>query len=762
MFALLISLSSLAQREGEGPGDDILCDEPSVEIQVSHRFYENDSLPCLVPANIGEGAPPASYLSRYYIIGVTKAAPSATYTLTGPGGVHIENYVPNIGEQIGSSSQYFRVRFSGSGWIDLTVNPTNGLYCELPKTISVPVLCSCQTEPYKVLGIPGELITYNSYNAHTIGNGINYVIGDLEFNGSTGNLNILDKKFKVLGRNAYFGSGQPGGVVYGPKITLTTKDRATNTLTNNSVKIEGTTQTSSYFEGDPCFGMWQGIEVDDSLSSFLSIKVDFTKANISDAFIGINVIPGSRDAVNIVEAKIDACMYGVINARDGIRFINILNINSKDKPLLKPFDYSTTGYSPNRAFDVAASQLKSEFFTTIGLWQASDRIVRPLETSTLLVKNCLVGVRWGNGVNLYVNQSNYILRLRNLDLQNCHLVGLHILARNTLKIESSRIVIKQLYDGNYTTYQANAMLSDFSGNPIIENLNTPSLRFTNHYGIFSQFGHPLDIAESEIIDKTIPKQTNYIDRPIGVFCKNINSLIKSKFIFNDNYGTTPNDQGDISTAEVRAIGVIADGANYFPSYIQSFITDNWFRNLKAAFVFRNTVLSGTNKLTVGCNYFQNVHTGFDFTASSSFANDLGDPTIPCGNRFTWHDQYFGLPNVAPNDCKVLVTMNNVTNQTYYRFPNEVAAFSYGNLLIGNGSSPGNSQSHSRPSCPDAVRDPFGSKVKPIDQPAKPDSLQMGYYNLMGIKVADIGTHEDNLPLGYYLKVDDEGKKIFMK
>ncbi|WP_414524023.1 hypothetical protein, partial [Umezakia ovalisporum] len=220
----------------------------------------------------------------------------------------------------------------------------------------------------------------------------------------------------------------------------------------------------------------------------------------------------------------------------------------------------------------------------------------------------------------------------------------------------------------------------------------------------------------------------------------------------------PLEQGDINLAEVRAIGVISDAVNYSAT-LESNIKDSWFRNLKTAFVFRNSTLAD---LAIGCNYFQNIHTGVDLTSNSSFGNPLGTASAPCGNRFTWYDAYFGLPNVAPNDCKILVTMNNVTNQTYFRFTNENPAISYGNLLIGNGPNPGIPQNQTNQSCPNAVRDPFSQRVKPIDKPIVPDPIQMGFYNLMGLKVGDVNFPEENLPLGIYLKVDEKGKKIIRR
>ncbi|NBV14840.1 MAG: hypothetical protein EBS07_12365 [Sphingobacteriia bacterium] len=610
-----------------------------------------------------------------------------------------------------------------------------------------------------MLGIPGEeSITYAQQHLTTPNNF--YVIGDVELSGASGNLNFVDKKVTVLGKNSYSQNSQPGGEVYGPKITLTTKDRLTGNLTPNQVNVQGTTATTSFFKGDACFGMWGGIVVDDSASSVLSIKINFSNTSISDAFVGIHVIPGSYDATIFDDVNIDACMYGVINSRDGIRHIGVLKINSNNQLLLKPFDYSSTGNSHNRLFDLPNNKLKANFFTQIGFWQSTDRLNRPLDCFSMSINDCMVGMRWGNGINLYSNHHTFELKLRNLSISNCHIAGLHILARNTLKIANSSFLIRGLFDGDYTTYQANSMLNQFLGDPIVENLNNVNQRFSYHYGIYSQYGHPLNITECEIIDKTTPKQLNYVNRPVGVYCKNMTSLTKNKFIFNDNYGSNPLEQGDVNTAEVRAIGVISDASNYFPSFIQSFITDNWFRNLKTAFVFRNTVLSGTNKLTVGCNYFQNVHTGFDFSNLSSFANDLGDQSSPCGNRFTWESSYFGAHNVAPNDCKVVI--GNSTSPTYYGFDNEEILISLGNLFPDFNNGPGIKKGLSGASCPNAVRDPIPPKVKPINKPFEIDPKQFGIYNLLGRKVGELNSNEGSLPNGFYLKLDENGKTIFNK
>ncbi len=754
MFALLISLPGWGQN-GREP-DPTPCPDPSIPMQVQHFFYQNNGLPCLTEV-IYENED-QTYETNFHYIVITRSSSTPGYNITSTSPITVEQVLnpPSLPIESNILDVVYRVKFHSGGWTNLTITPSDPTSCEIPTEISVPVLCSCPTQSYNVLGIPGDLVTIDNANLSLIGSGVNYVIGDLEFNGSTGTLFITDKKFKVLGRNAYFETNQPGGLVYGPTITLTTKNRSTGAITNNGLVIEKQAG-DSYLEGDPCFGMWGGIVVDDSIDQSVSFsKINIKTTKIADAYVGVKSIPGSNKVLSLSDVNIDACMFGIVSTRDGISELNNVEINYLNKSLFKPFDYSPTGYSPNRIFDIATSNLKAKFYTQIGLWQASDRVADDLSTFAVKIKDCIIGVKYGNGINLNSTNTSTI---KGFEIASCHFTGFHILALNPIKISDTKISIKELYDGNYTTYQANGLLSQFSGNPMIENLNNVSQRFTNHYGIFSQLGHPLSLLKTEIVDKTVPKQTNYNDRPIGMFCKNIRNIEQSKFIFNDNHNNSPLGEGDITTAEVRAIGVIADAVNYSAS-VESKIKESWFRNLKTAVVFRNTVFSGTNKLTVGCNYFQNVHTGFDLTAASSFTNDLGDATAPCGNRFTWNDTYYGLPNVAPNDCRVVI--GNNTSPTYYGFSNEEIIISLGNLTPNLNGGQGIKQGLPGASCPNAVRDPIPPKVKPVSKPFEIDPNHFGIYNLLGRKVAEINSNEGSLPNGFYLKLDENGKTIFSK
>uniref|UniRef100_UPI0039C70CC1 hypothetical protein n=1 Tax=Umezakia ovalisporum TaxID=75695 RepID=UPI0039C70CC1 len=556
MFSLLVSLPGWGQRTGEDP-EPIACPEPSIPMQVQHFFYRNNGLPCLTEIQHNNQDP--TYETEFHYIVITRSTSTPGYNITSSSPITVQQVFnpPSLPIESNINDVIYRVKFYQSGWNNLTITPSDPTSCEMPFELLVPVLCNCPSQPYNVLGIPGDLVTIDNANIGMVGNGINYVIGDLEFNGSTGTLYVNDKKFKVLGFNNYYESYQPGGQVYWPSITLTTKNRNTGSLTSNGLLVQKQSG-ESYFEGDPCFGMWGGLIIDDSVSGSTNFaKINLKTTKISDAYVGVKSIPGSSNVLFLADVNIDACMYGIISTRNGIFGLSNVEINYLNKPILKPFDYAPTGYSPNRQYDIPSSNLRSKFYTQFGLWQASDRVGvgvgNDLDAFAVKIKDCMVGVRYGNGVNL--NSTNESV-IKSFDISNCHLAGLHILAQNPLRVSDSKITIKDLYEGNYTTHQANSMLSQFSGNPIVENLNNISQRFTNHFGIFSQLGHPLSLFKTEIVDKTTPKQATYLNRPIGVFCKNIRFVQESKFVFNDNYTSNPLEQGDINLAEVRAIGVI--------------------------------------------------------------------------------------------------------------------------------------------------------------------------------------------------------------
>ncbi len=771
MFALLISLSSLAQREGGGgdelieepPGGGIQCLDP-YSIEVSHTLFSDNGLPCAEPFGTGVNQGEGISQPKYFVLKPTALNNGTGYSISSDKPITWSTVAPPPGLSVQPNDIVFRVVFWQTGWQNLTFN--GNPLCEIPFVVTLPVLCNCPTVNYKVLGRPNTTTIIAGSNINQLSSSLNYVIGNLEFNSSqspSGVAQIYAKKFVVLGNNAYntfipgSADNKPGGSIFGPFIKFTNRYVGSLISSGNKWDITENAGIWNEFYGDPCFGMWGGIILDDSVDNYNDLASRLKATKISDALVGINFKAGSKNAFDLTDVEIDACMYGIITTRDALKSISSSQINYGNKEFLKPFDYPNTGYCQNCLTNKASENLFSWFYTNTGVWQASDRVDNNLNVLGLKIKSSMIGMRWGNGHNITSN----LQEIKGIEVDDFHLAGMLFSVTGNFKIADSKITLKGLFAGDILTYQTLDMLPLFDQANVVSNINS-STRYSNRYGIYSRLLHSLTVENVEFWDKTIPKQQIYIDRPIGLFAMNLSSLTKSKFIFNDNYGTlSPSEEGNQSTAEVKGIGCFLQGKlnNFNLNPYQMIIRDNWFRNVRTGFLFDNTTISS---IVVGCNYFQNVHTGFDFTDNSNLTSNFGSSSAPCGNRFTWNDTYYGLPNVAPNDCKVLVTMNNVTNQTYYRFSNEFSAFSFGNLLISNGLNPGNNQAHSNPTCRNAVRDPFSPKVNPTEQPLKPDPMQMGYYNLMGIKVAEVGTLEDSLPLGIYLKVDEEGKKIILK
>ncbi len=750
MFALLISLPGWGQS-GREPGDppSLECEEPLNVIHYTHNITSLNSLPCMGPADPETGT---SARTQTFAIAINNGN-SFGYQITSTKSIEVVQLPNPPGEFHVLGAYVFDLRFLEPGWHTISIKSINNNTCEEEAIFDIPVLCDCPSFSYTVTGNPNTTTVIEASDIDDLSNKNHFVIGDLEIratqtaNAQSPTFNITGSSFNVLGRVQYNPSS-PGGTIFGPKISITRIDPQTG----NSNSSKGLTLESSNFNGLDCFGMWKGIEISDSLASQPPFIL-FRNISIKDGLVGVNILTGSRFALKLESSKIDACLYGIIAKRDGLGQALGLSINSLNKPLLKPFDYGLNSTGRNESFD--NGNTINRFYTTIGFWQATDRVSTSLNLPFTNISNCLVGFKYGDGNKLSTMNPNLI---ENVKIANCHLTNLWLNVPDNIAVRTCEFTLKNLFEGNKVTTQILGLVPSFVGPELIGNLSVPSLTFSNHYGIYMQNGLTLNLMNSDFIDKTLTNQVSYIDRPIGLYCSHLGSMERVKMIFNDNHNNSPLGEGDIATAEVRATACIIDATGNSPQTSKTTeIRDSWFRNVKSAFVFKNTTFS---ILSIGCNYFQNVYTGFDLTASSSFSNDLGTTTVPCGNRFTWNDTYYGLPNVAPNDCKVVV--GNNTSPTYFGFANEEIIIGLGNLTPNFNNGTGIQKGLPGAACPNAVRDPIPPKVKPVTKPFEIDPNHFGIYNLLGRKVAEINSHEGSLPNGFYLKLDENGKTIFSK
>ncbi len=700
MFALFISLQGWGQVDDDPigpPEEEYPCDYIR-PLNVVNNFITPTAIPCTGNELDPDLGPVPQPIDKYQI-DIIDGLASGGYNIISDKLISVSTVIlPPGSNQQGSQffTHTYNIRFLEGGWHNITVSAIqpsstrgNSQYiCEESVTIQVPVLCACPSQTYTVLGNPYTKTQINTANINSVGNGINYVIGDLEFNSNSGNLSLTNKKFIVLGKNRYFGNA-PGGEVFGPTIRLTSKNMLNNMpIPNKLILIQGTTATQSYFKGDPCFGMWKGIEVDDSLGS----QTRIFSTTVEDAYVGIRTIVGSSGALGFDNLRINDCIYGMISTRNAAgyypnpagssSFYQIL-INSSPKGLLKPFDYEVN--SPNRAFDNPVNKVFTQFFTKIGVWQTTNTLN---EFGNVFVDKSLIGIRWGDGTSIggsTINSQKYWV------LYNCHLTGIHLRVDDYISIKPI-INIRPLFDGDKVTHQILSILNEFNGEPLVVNAMFNNLpKVTYHYGIYSEIGNSLiRLNNAEIYDLIPPRQSIYKDRPVGIYTKGM-TITSSLFIFNNNYQYpygSNSIEGDINSAEITGVAIIVDAIGRTAANSCTLSVKNCiFRNCEETVSLRygRTLIND-----FVCNYIYNSKRILNAVRGGSFVGpnqtslnnrlngQIGWEALPAGNKVFWNSAFFGNPNLIS-----LFSFNpNIQPLVnYFGYSGELTAIPNGDILL---------------------------------------------------------------------------------
>ncbi len=351
MFALLISLSSLAQREGGGgddPGEPIFCENP-LQLTVSHSIYNGtNSLPCT--GTLEEGGGPASYTSQPFYFVLTRTPENANhgYTVTSNLNITWQIVPPEPGANSNLNDVIFKIVFKSPGWHSLSFNGNPG--CELPYQVDVPVLCDCPQFTYKTLGHPNFDVTIDESALTGVNNF--YVVGNISLAQAT-NMTVGAKTFTALSKNRY-NTNAPGGEIFSPSITLGDKTTATSVM----LSINGCT-----FKGDPCFGMWKGLRLYDSTYGPM---VYFQSNTVKDAEIGLYTpnltmakrltMVGNTFTSNLIASKITSA---------SVRGIKDNTFESGT--MLKPYDYEEVVGNHNYDLNGEYGQI-NKYYTRYGIW----------------------------------------------------------------------------------------------------------------------------------------------------------------------------------------------------------------------------------------------------------------------------------------------------------------------------------------------------------------------------------------------------------
>ncbi len=547
MFTLLISLQGWGQPGG---GPEQPCDD-NTDIPLS---FVGSELPC------SNNDP---FIGTFYF-SIAQGVSGAVFYVTDP------SSQANITTSVdGNGTTHVNVTFNSSGWKKLIV--TSNKNCYSTANLEIPVLCSCPNEPYDILGsfIEGKTVVVN--NAKLAAFNRFYVINNLTITDQAG-VSFDNKTFTVLGKNQYNVSN-PGGVVNGPYIKL--GDLVAN---NTLVNCGGGALTT--FQGDPCFGMWGGLVIKDSIG--ISPSVNIENCNIKDAYRAVGILPGTLNKVKIWNSTFFGNLYGVISSRNGLIAFHDNTIESAE--MLKPFDYVAGGH--NESFDVVNNR-KNKFYTHTGLWHSGKR-------STVML-----GTEWSNNT-----------------FRTC-IKGIHI--TNNDKAASYWRVQDAIFDKNH-----------FTG-ITIDNYNTDILSVSRCQFIVE---NP-DSYQSESPLLYYDRTFYHRDESYGVYCANYNNEINI-----DSSSFQALSQGCVGIYATRDMGRVK--ANSFayqfnPSIravdYYGIIEENFFKDNVVSILTDGTILPVLN---VHCNNFEFLnptYSAFKFYQSIPSGYSICTSVNPCGNAF---------------------------------------------------------------------------------------------------------------------------------
>ncbi|NBV14935.1 MAG: hypothetical protein EBS07_12890, partial [Sphingobacteriia bacterium] len=277
MFSLLVSLRAIAQ-----PGEPVTPCQETFQIPIS---YSLRTLPC-------HSSDP---LSKEFIISLGPGSGSQ-YVVSDP-----SNQSTITGPTINNGVYTYKISFDATGWRRLVI--TTNKECFETTILDVPVLCECPSLPYKVLGN----LTQNE--TKVTGSDLSgvanfYIINNIILNDFI-DIHIEGQSFTVLGKNEYNRS-TPGGNIFGPWIFIGKYLPIYSAVYCGSNNGDLTT-----FKGDPCFGMWGGINVPFPAINAQTLRMENTL--IRDAYRAVGLTMGISGVAEIENCSFFSNLYGIVS-----------------------------------------------------------------------------------------------------------------------------------------------------------------------------------------------------------------------------------------------------------------------------------------------------------------------------------------------------------------------------------------------------------------------------------------------------------------